>query len=192
MGKISLNFKKASIVCRSADLPQDGQKNFSEMEFNNEIEKDVVFTFEVDPINSANKSVENENLKKYRQQLTEIEQKIGDSFLKTLLTLSGGALGLSLAFIKDIVGENPMVNPKILVASWSLLTISLASILLSLYLGISAYRHAINQIDKGTIYKESVGGLCAKAMPYCNFISISTFISGVIFLFIFAFKNIGG
>ncbi len=192
MGKISLNFKNASIVCRSADLPQEGQRIVSEMEWNSEIERDIVFTLEVDPINGANESVENENLKIYRKQLTQIEQKIGDSFLKTLLTLSGGALGLSLAFIKDIVGENPMVNPKILIASWSLLTISLASILLSLYLGISAYRHAINQTDKGTIYKEFVGGWCAKAMPYSNFISISTFVFGVIFLFIFAFKNIGG
>lgn len=38
----------------------------------------------------------------YLRQLIEGEREIGAGFDKTIITLSSGALGLSLAFIKDI------------------------------------------------------------------------------------------
>ena len=39
----------------------------------------------------------------YRQQLITLEQKSAESFDKTVIALSGGALGLSLTFVKEIV-----------------------------------------------------------------------------------------
>ena len=133
-----------------------------------------------------------EKLEKYRNQLIEIEQKVGESFLKTILTLSGGALGISFAFIKNVVGKGPIKASDTLIVAWTFLTISLASVLLSLYFGTLSYRHAITQVDKGKIYQQAPGGKLAKLMPILNFLSIFCFVSGVIFLFIFAFKNIGG
>ena len=191
MGKISLYLKKISIICRSEDVPQDGQRIIASIEANSDLEKNLIF--EVTPISSKEtRNDSNDDLIEYRKQLIEIEQKVGDSFLKTLLTLSGGALGLSLAFIKDIIGDDPIQNSKALIISWSLLTLSLASILVSLYLGIIAYRCAINQIDKCTIYQQSPGGKCAKLMPIFNCLSICTFIAGLVFLLVFTYMNIGG
>jgi hypothetical protein len=37
-------------------------------------------------------------LKEYRQTLIDVEQKIGDGFAKTIITLSGGALGITVTF----------------------------------------------------------------------------------------------
>lgn len=145
-------------------------------------------------INHKIEFVEDED-REYRKRLAEREHKIGDGFVKTLLTLSGGALGLSFVFIKDIVGKSTIKSGNILIASWSILTLSLTSILIVLYLNMIAHRCAINQIDEDEEPKrdqKTAGGKCAEAIPWLNFVSVFTFIAGVIFLFIFAFNNLGG
>ncbi|WP_134984071.1 hypothetical protein [Xanthomonas axonopodis] len=53
----------------------------------------------------------------YRQWLVVAEQKAQEDYDKTVLTLSGGALGISFAFVKDIVGQNPIQN-----SSWLLIS----------------------------------------------------------------------
>jgi len=191
MGKLSIHLKKMSLVWRTEGLPQDGQRLISRIKNCTELDKELVLEFEATTEGVKEKGFD-EELVKYRQQLIEIEQKIGESFLKTILVLSGGALGLSFAFIKDVIGKGPMVIPNALIASWSLLTISLASVLLCLYIGTIAYRRAIKQVDEGKIYQQSPGGKSAYIMPILNFITTFSFVLGIIFLFIFAFKNIGG
>ncbi|CAB1065866.1 hypothetical protein D1BOALGB6SA_10665 [Olavius sp. associated proteobacterium Delta 1] len=131
-------------------------------------------------------------IEEYRKQLIEIEQKVGESFLKTILALSGGALGLSFAFIKNVVGAGPIKSSCTIIVAWTLLTASLASVLISLYLGTLSYRRAIIQVDNDKIREEIPGGKIAKFMPILNFFSTLFFVSGVVFLFIFAFKNLGG
>ena len=133
-----------------------------------------------------------DELKEYRKQLLETEQKVGESFHKTILTLSGGALGISFVFIKNVVGKGSIISPNFLIYSWGLFTISLASVLLAQYFGILSYRRAIKQVDKNTIYNEHPGGIWALLMPILNFFSTFSFISGVVLLLIFGFKNIGG
>lgn len=186
-----MNIKRISLVLNSEDLPQDSQRIISEIESNNNLSKNLVFEFESEPCETSSNYCEDE-LSKYRQQLIETEQKIGDNFLKTILALSGGALGLSFAFIKNVIGDGPMVSSTVLIGSWSLLTISLAAVLLSLYLGTVSYRYAIKQVDQRKIYEQSPGGVTAKLMPILNFISTFSFVTGVILMFIFAFKNLGG
>ena len=44
-------------------------------------------------------------LQEYRAHLVSAAQKAQEDFDKTLLALSGGALGVSFAFVKDIVGD---------------------------------------------------------------------------------------
>ena len=51
-------------------------------------------------------------LDEYRKSLIEIEQRIGAGYDKTLITLSGGALGLTVTFIKDIVTPASAVNSR--------------------------------------------------------------------------------
>ena len=70
----------------------------------------------------------------YRNQLLEAEQKIGEGYDKTLITLSGGSLAISITFIKELVGDQPYVLVTALAISWSSWAISLTSLLLAFYL----------------------------------------------------------
>jgi len=126
----------------------------------------------------------------YRKQLVEFEQKIGEGFDKTLIALSGGALGLSMAFIKDIVGAKDIVSECYLIASWSLWAISLGSILFAFYFGQLAYRKAITQVDKDTIKSENVGGIYTPLVNSLNAVGAISFLLGIISIIIFSIKNL--
>ena len=54
----------------------------------------------------------------YRESLEALKQKSQDSYDKTVLSLSAGALGLSFAFVKDIVGSWPPQAYAWLFAAW--------------------------------------------------------------------------
>ncbi|MCP3968426.1 MAG: hypothetical protein GY718_19110 [Lentisphaerae bacterium] len=147
-----------------------------------------------------NLETEKSLLEEHRYQLIETEKKIGESFCKTILTLSGGALVLSFAFIKNIAGKDVLISPQFLIIAWILFAISLTSVLLALYFGIFSYQEAIKQVDKSiiyieypegkwakglpilnhtrAIYVEYPGGIWAILMPYLNGISIYSFIMG--------------
>lgn len=126
----------------------------------------------------------------YRKQLVEFEQKIGEGFDKTLIALSGGALGLSIAFIKDIVGAETIVSHYYLIASWSFWATSLGSILFAFYFGQLAYRKAITQVDNRTIKSENVGGIYGAIVSVLNAVGAVSFLLGVITIIIFSIKNL--
>ena len=92
-----------------------------------------------------------EPLKEYRVYLLDSEQKAQEEFDKTVLTLSGGALGISFAFIKDIVGPHPVVNVGYLFVAWILWGLSVTAVLASYFTSHLALRHAIKQVDRGEI-----------------------------------------
>jgi len=136
---------------------------------------------------------DNENIDstaEFRKQLLEWEQKIGESYDKTLITLSGGALGLTIAFIKDIVGKDSIECTKLLISSWVSWTISLTSLLLALYFAQFAYRKTIEQLDDGTIYSETPGGYFTCAVYFFNALGGIGFIIGVITIVMFAYINL--
>jgi hypothetical protein len=47
----------------------------------------------------------NEDLEKYRDYLIEAERQTQRDYDKTVVALSGGALGLSFVFIRDVIGQ---------------------------------------------------------------------------------------
>lgn len=192
MGRIYIKLRDVFFVSNTKSLPQDGQRLISKVKEDAKSHKAFEFEFEDHKHRVESERTMDEKLYEYRKQLIEIEQKVGESFLKTILTLSGGALGISFVFIKDVIGEGPMRCSATIITAWSFLTISLALVLSSLYVGTFTYRRAIKQVDNGTIYEQVPGGKMAKLMPILNFLSTFCFVSGVIFLFIFAFKNLGG
>ena len=55
----------------------------------------------------------------YRSQLMTLWQKSQEDFDKSVLSLSGGALGVSFVFLKDIVGANPIHLRGLLLAAWT-------------------------------------------------------------------------
>ncbi len=128
----------------------------------------------------------------YRQQLIEIEQKIHEGYDKTLISLSGGALGISFAFIKNIVGDDEIVSQSYALIAWIAWAVSLTFLLAAFYFGTLAYRHAVKKLDLETIDRENPGGCYATIMRYLNAFGGISFIIGVASFIYFSYINLGG
>ena len=133
-----------------------------------------------------------ESLNQYRQQLIEIEQKIGAGYDKTLITLSGGALGVSFAFIKSFIGEGQIASPLYALFAWCFWAASLTFLLTAFYFGSLAYRYAIKMLDANKLNKDNPGGYYAIIINILNILGGLSFILGVALFITFSFKNLGG
>ena len=130
---------------------------------------------------------------KYRTLLIETEQKSQEDYDKTVLTLSGGALAVSFAFVKDIVGKNPVQRPNWLLAAWICWGVSVCCVLFSFFFSQQALRKAIKQLDEGTIYAvKRPGGWFEKVNITLNALGGILFLIGVICVTIFVYYNFGG
>ncbi|MCF6323061.1 MAG: hypothetical protein L3J89_01845 [Gammaproteobacteria bacterium] len=132
-----------------------------------------------------------ESLKKYRQQLVDTEQKVSESYDKTVIALSSGALAISFAFVKDFIGSGPASNLEYLFLSWVFLSLSLAAVLFSLFFGTLSFRKAISQVDDGTIYKRKAGGVLGRITISLHCSAAVLLIVGLFLLGNFVHKNIG-
>ncbi|MBK9130614.1 MAG: hypothetical protein IPM20_03080 [Gammaproteobacteria bacterium] len=130
------------------------------------------------------------DLKEYRQWLVAAEQKSQEDFDKTVLSLSGGALGISFVFLKDIVGPDSIVYPWYLLVAWLSWGLSTFAVLASYYLSHQALRHAISQVDGKTIYDQPAGGRYSKWTAFLNAAGATLFLIGVICITVFAGANI--
>lgn len=129
-------------------------------------------------------------LEGYRQWLIAAEQKSQEDFDKTVLSLSGGALGISFVFLKDIIGVNHVQEVTLLFISWVAWAFSTFVILASYYLSRLALQKAIKQIDDKTIYQSRAGGSYALATAILNALGAILFLIGVCFMTAFASTNL--
>ncbi len=122
--------------------------------------------------------------------LIAAEQKAQEDFDKTVLSLSGGALGISFAFVKDIVGNQPLIQVTLLLWSWISWGISITCMLASFYFSQQALRRTIKQIDQNEVYDQSPGGLYAKLTAILNAFGGLLFLVGVILIVVFVSYNL--
>ncbi len=69
----------------------------------------------------------------YRNHLVLAGQKAQEDYDKAVMTLSGGALGISFAFLKDIVGPGDLLNETLLFFAWISWGLSVTAVLFSYY-----------------------------------------------------------
>lgn len=128
-------------------------------------------------------------LQKYRDVLVEADHQASLNYDKAVMTLSGGALGISVTFLKDIV-PMPIATTKILLfVSWIAFAISLASILISYLFSMESLRKTIRQVDDGTIYTKPAGGFATKLTEFLRILASVGFLVGVIGFIWFALAN---
>ncbi len=84
---------------------------------------------------------------KYRDQLLGTSKRSQELFDRTLLALSGGALGVSFAFVQQFIGSSPMLDRANLVHAWEAWVGSLVASLLSHYASTLAHERAIVDLD---------------------------------------------
>ena len=131
-----------------------------------------------------------EDLKQYRLQLIAADQKAQEDFDKTVLTLSGGALGISFAFVKDIVGNKPLTHPEWLLFAWIAWGISVTCVLASFYFSQQALRWAIKQVDQNRIHSQTPGSFWSLITSVLNVFGGVLFLVGVLLIVMFAGVNL--
>ncbi len=126
----------------------------------------------------------------YRALIVAAEQKAQDDFDKSLLTVASGALGVSFAFVKDIVGDKPLVYPNLLTGAWILWGLSIGCVLFSYYVSRRALRKALEQLDQNTIWNASPGGWYSYLTEYLNAFGGIAFLTGIVMMSLFAVWNL--
>lgn len=132
-----------------------------------------------------------DDLKEYRDHLIAAEQKAQEDFDKTVLSLSNGALAVSFAFLKDIIGSAP-TNIMVLTIAWICWALSSTSILVSYYMSNKALRRAIKQIDSNMIRQEVPGGWYDKITGFLNGLGLVLFVIGLLCMIWFVKLNLEG
>jgi hypothetical protein len=122
----------------------------------------------------------------YRALLIETEQKSQADFDKAVLTLAGGALGLSFAFVRNLVGAGEFIHPLYLFIAWIAWGLSQTTILLSFYFSTLAQRKAVRQLDQR---KLPTGGWWDRATAILNFLGLVLFVIGLAMIIIFLSYN---
>jgi len=130
-------------------------------------------------------------LEKYREWLVKAEHQASQDFDKAILTLAGGALGLSLVFVDPTKLVGPLRASWLLGLSWLSLAVSLLASLSSLLTSRRALRISIEQLDSERLAREAPGGKWATYTERLNVAAACLLFAGVIFLVTFGWLNMG-
>ena len=128
-----------------------------------------------------------------RRSLVDAEREVSERFDRWVITLSAGALGLSITFVKQIAPKPKAATVWCLGLSWIAFGITLLLMLLSLILSQSALRRQREILDAD--YRELEGARDDKNIPavytnYLNWASVVLFIVGVVLLGTFTILNL--
>jgi hypothetical protein len=126
----------------------------------------------------------------YRKTLQALEQKMQSEYDKAIMALSGGALGVSMTFLKDIVLDHGVHGGNFLLWAWICWGASITATLFSFYTSGQALRRAVQQTDDDKIFGEIVGGKFNCITKILNFNAGVLFMLGVILIAVFASRNL--
>jgi hypothetical protein len=126
----------------------------------------------------------------YRDKLLELEAQSQDSFDKTLVSLSGGALGVSFAFVDKFLHAKPARSVVALEAAWSFWVLSLALVLSSHFISTLAMRRSVQQIDRREPLQDRMGGRYHSVLLFLNPASGVAFLAGLFCAGYFVAKNL--
>lgn len=131
----------------------------------------------------------NDTDQEYRNFLETLVRESQQSYDKTVLTLSGGALGISFAFVSDFLDKSKVICSGWLLTAWISWGLSVTAVLFSFFFSIRALRKAIDQVDQKIIRKQHPGGFFDKITAVLNFAGGLLFLMGVISIIKFVIAN---
>ena len=124
--------------------------------------------------------------REWREWLVQTHHQASQDFDKAVVTLSGAALGISLAFIRDIA-PHPTLEWALSVA-WVCLTVSLLLIFVTLLTSQKSLLNSIARVDERS--PDVTGGVAGRATIWLNGLSAVALVLGVAFLVLFAAYNL--
>jgi hypothetical protein len=120
-------------------------------------------------------------MREYRKFLEQCETEATSDFDKTTVTLSGGALGIAIAFLKEVPPSTPKWAFTVFAGSMVALVVSLLGVLLSLMASRKSMRYELQCVD-GKREKpdgEEAGGWWRSATETFNWIALIFCILGI-------------
>jgi len=129
----------------------------------------------------------NEEDKEYWQQLNKAYIESSSQFDKQLLFFASGALGLSFAFIKDIVKLDAATHKCILIASWALFGVVIILSIISHYTSLKAINTKIQNINSK---EDKVSKRLNTYTKWFNILNIVFLSFGLLLLTVFIAINI--
>jgi hypothetical protein len=141
-----------------------------------------------------NNPLDPDNYISTRQSYDNAELEVSGRYDKWILTLSGGALGLSITFI-DKIAKHPTIDTLCwLKVAWACLVLSLLTALLSLVTSQSAIRENRRELDNAHREERSPRLSFPRWFTWItnglNWGALLLFILGATFLCVFSFKNL--
>jgi hypothetical protein len=134
--------------------------------------------------------------KMHAQQTWADKQASADGFDKNLLTYSGAALGVSLAFVKDIVPLAHARHMTMLYESWLVLVICIISTIFSFPFSQLAFvlhdKHLKKYYLEGLgeyLNKRNIWTWCVHA---CSLVAGGSFLIGLVLTVLFVYLNLKG
>lgn len=115
------------------------------------------------------------------------EYKDAEHYDKWLLTLSSGAFGISIAFMRYIAPDPTPVSKGFLVAAWGSLLLTILATMSSMQFSQSGFRQYRKTLTQDN--KTNKPAYWAKVL---NWVSLALFIVGAAMLAVFSFLNLGG
>jgi hypothetical protein len=134
----------------------------------------------VDPDAEAQAAYETSMLE-YRKFLEQCETEATSDFDKTTVTLSGGALGLAIAFLKEVPPNTPRWAFHVFAVAMVALVISALGVLLSLMASRKSMRYELQCVDRKRVKPdgEEAGGWWRSATETFNWIALVGCILGI-------------
>jgi hypothetical protein len=131
----------------------------------------------------------------YRRKVWEDLKSGSENFDKYMVTLSGGALGLSLTFIKDIIPAGKMICSLLLYASWVAFVFCILTTLVSFRVSIRALEEMVPCLDDFYLrgdpdaFNKHLKSFWTRAVGWCANLAILFFVLGLIFTIMFVIAN---
>ncbi len=125
-----------------------------------------------------------------RKSLIAGQHDLAKSFDQALLTLSGGALGVSFAFVQQFVPQP--VYTLLLLFAWVAFAVALLVTLASFLVGMHAFEREITLLDRayqGDLTAQADRRWLVGLAKICNWAAVLSFIAGVLLLIVFGFLN---
>jgi hypothetical protein len=152
--------------------------------------KRVVLLFQPGASKQPEISDQEKQLEDYRTHLAKVMEGNSDRFEKQLSYISAGSLGISMAFIKDIVGSlKSTVGTNYLLYGWICMGVTLLINLLSQVYANYCHAETIGEIDE-KCYDSTVANKRRGKIQYMNYFSMLTLFAGIGLLLYFISKNI--
>lgn len=152
----------------------------------NECSKETIIT----------KKIKKKHYQYYNDYVEEVNKRIKSNierFDKNILTISTFLLGLSLIFIKDIVGDEIPKNIEYIHSSWSFLLVSISMTITSFVVAWkdneTSLKYYYKELIEQKIEYKDKRSIYSYILEYSTFMSVIYLLLGMLYLYLFVKIN---